>query len=266
MNDKNVIIVTGASRGIGRAAAALFQKKGFIVYALSRTRCDLEGVNPIICDVTDGVKLKNAIEGVFKAEKRIDVLVNNAGGGISGAVEKTALEDARRLFDLNFFAYFEAIKYAVPFMRAGKSGKIINVGSVAGTMHFPFQAFYSASKAAVEALSNSLRGELDPFNIKVSAILPGDTCTSFTEAREKEFEKNDPDYGERINRSISLMEKGERNGMPSEKVAQKIYKAVRSKNPRPAYTVGLSYNLLVFLDKICPKRLVQFVINSMYAK
>lgn len=265
MNDKKVIIVTGASRGIGREAAALFLEKGNIVYCLSRTCCDLEGINSVICDVTDSARLKEAIDGVYQKEKRIDVLVNNAGGGISGSVEKTIIGDARKLFELNFFSYFEAIKYTVPYMRSGKNGKIVNIGSVAGTLHFPFQAFYSATKAAVEALSNSLRGELAPFNIKVTAVLPGDTRTSFTDAREKGFENNDPDYGGRISRSIQKMEEGERSGMPPRKVAQKIYKAACSKNPRPAYIVGLSYNFFVFLNKVLPKRFVQFVINSMYA-
>ena len=266
MNDKNVVIVTGASRGIGRTAAALFRDNGYIVYALSRSGCDLEGVNSIICDEKNSAKLKEAIDGVFDAEKRIDVVVNNAGGGISGAVEKTVTADARNLFELNFFAYFEAIKYTLPHMRFLQSGRIINVGSVAGALHVPFQAFYSASKAAVEALSNCLRGELAPFNIKVSTIMPGDTRTGFTDAREKDFDENDADYGSRISRSIMLMEKDERNGMSPEKTAQKIYTAAASSKPKPVYTVGFSYNFFVFCNKILPKRLMQFIINTMYAK
>lgn len=266
MSDKKVIIVTGASRGIGQAVAALFLEKGFIVYTLSRSGCDLEGVNSVICDVTDGVNLKKTIKNIFEAEKRIDILVNNAGGGISGAIEKTAPADARSLFELNFFAYFEAISCTIPYMRSRGGGKIINIGSVAGALHVPFQAFYSASKAAVEALSNCLRGELAPFNIKVSTIMPGDTCTGFTNAREKYYDENDADYGRRIDRSVKLMEDDERNGMPPQKAAQIIHKAACSANPKPVYVVGFSYNLYCFLNKILPKRLMQFVINSMYAK
>ena len=266
MIDKKVIIVTGASRGIGYSTAALFLKKGHKVYAFSRSGCDLEGINSIICDVTDEISLKKAIDSVFEAEKRIDVLINNAGAGISGAVEKTAEADARKLFELNFFAYFEAIKYAVPYMRKQKSGKIINIGSVAGAMHVPFQAFYSASKAAVEALSNCLRGELAPFGIKVSTVMPGDTRTGFTGAREKDFLENDPDYGMRISRSIKMMEEDERKGMPPQKAAKVIYKAASCKNPKPAYVAGFSYNFFMFLNKVLPKRFVQFVLNSMYSK
>jgi len=266
MSDNKVVIITGGSRGIGLAAAQLFLEKGYTVYTISRTGCDVKGVNPILCDVTDGKRLKEAIDGIFARENRIDVLVNNAGGGISGSVEKTAPADARRLFELNFFACFEAVKYTVPYMRRRKSGKIINIGSVAGAMHVPFQAFYSASKAAVEALSNCLRGELEPFGIKVATVMPGDTKTGFTDAREKNFEKNDPDYGARISRSIELMEKDERSGMPAESVAKIIYKAAVSKNPKPVYVVGFKYNFFMLLARLLPKRLVQFILNSMYAK
>jgi len=266
MNEKKVVIITGGSRGIGRAAAALLCEKGYTVYALSRGGCDLPGVKSVVCDVTDAAHLKDAVDGVFQAEKRIDVLVNNAGGGISGAVEKTAPEDARRLFELNFFAVFEAVKYTAPYMRGKKSGKIVNVGSVAGAIHIPFQAFYSASKAAVEALSNCLRGELAPFGIKVSTIMPGDTRTNFTDAREKDFEENDPDYGARIYRSIKLMEEDERGGMSPKKVAQLIYRIIRSKNPRPVYVAGFKYKFFMLLNKILPKRFVQFVLNLKFAK
>ena len=266
MNDKKVIIVTGASRGIGMAVCAIFLEKGHIVYGLSRSGCDLEGVKSIICDITDGIALEKAIRGIFTAEKHIDILINNAGGGISGSAEKTSLNDAKRLFDLNFFAPFQAVKFAVPFMRAAKNGIIINIGSVAGVMHVPFQAFYSASKAALEAFSNCLRGELAPFGIKAAAILPGDTRTNFTDAREKNFSENDPDYGSRISRSIKLMENDERGGMSASKVAEIVYRAALSKNPKPVYTAGFKYKFFLLLNRLLPKRFVQYILNIMYAK
>ena len=266
MKDKKVVIVTGASKGIGRAAAALFAAKGHIVYALSRSGCDLQGVHSVLCDVTDGARLREAIDGIANAENRIDVLVSNAGAGIAGAAEKTDTATAKSLFELNFFALFEAAKCVIPHMRAAGGGHIVNVGSVAGALHLPFQAFYSASKAAVEAFGNALRGELKPFKIKVSAILPGDTRTHFTEAREKDFLPDDPDYGKRISRSISRMEHDERRGMPPEKVARKILKAARKKNPKPTYTVGAQYKFFLFLGKLLPRRWIQALINRLYAK
>jgi len=266
MKDSKIIIITGASRGIGYTTTEFLRDRGYIVYAISRSGCNIEKVNSIICDITDENRLKEVINNIFTAEKRIDVLINNAGGGISGSVEKTSTFDARKLFDLNFFAGFNAIKYVTPFMREQKSGKIINIGSVAGSMHIPFQAFYSATKAAVEALSNCLRGELSPFGIKVTTIMPGDTRTGFTDAREKAYEENDPDYGTRIYNSIKMMEHDEQNGMSPKSVAKLIYKAIRVKNPKPAYVVGFKYNFFMFLNKALPKRFVQFALNSMYAK
>jgi len=266
MKEKKVVIITGASRGIGHAGAEFLRDKGHNVYAISRSGCDLDGVNSVICDITDENKLKETIDRIFNAEKRIDVLINNAGGGISGSVEKTSAADAKRLFELNFFACFNAIKYAVPYMRGKKSGKIINIGSVAGSMHVPFQAFYSASKAAIGALSNCLRGELSPFGIKVTTIMPGDTRTGFTDAREKDYKEDDPDYGLRISNSIKMMEQDERNGMSPKKVARLIYKVICARNPKPAYIAGFKYKFFMFLDKVLPKRFVQFVLNSMYAK
>jgi len=265
MNEKKVVIVTGASRGIGYATAKIFLDNGYTVYAFSRSGCSLEGVNSVVCDVTSGAKLKESIDHVFNAEKRIDVLVNNAGGGISGAVEKTDSAEARGLFDLNFFAMFEAVKCTVPYMRAAGGGTIINLGSVAGSMHVPFQAFYSATKAAVEALSNCLRGELEPFNIKVATIMPGDTQTGFTDARQKNFEADDADYGSRIKHSIDIMEKDERSGMSPRKTAAMIYKASLRKNPKPLYAVGFKYEFFLFLGKIFPKGFVLSILNRIYA-
>ena len=302
MTEKQVVIITGASKGIGRATARLFCSKGYTVYGLARStgdvcvpRCvsppvcvpeggresaqrDTHGVGTgnmcvpphgfklVLCDITDSSKLKEAIDSIFTVEKRIDILVNNAGAGISGSVEKTAAADVRRLFDINFFSLFEAVKYTVPYMRAGGRGKIINIGSVAGSMHVPFQAFYSASKAAVEALSHCLRGELEPFNIKVTTILPGDTRTAFTSAREKNYETDDSHYGSRIARSIKLMEKDELRGMPPEKTAQVIFKAACSINPGPLYPVGVKYKIFLLLNKLLPKCFIQFVLNMIYAK
>ena len=266
MNDRKVVIITGASRGIGYAAARLFLDNGYVVYAFSRSGCNLKGVNSVVCDITQGAKLKESIDDVFNKEKRIDVLVNNAGGGISGAVEKTGPAEARDLFELNFFAVFEAVKYTVPYMRAAGGGVIINVGSVAGELHVPFQAFYSASKAAVEALSNCLRGELEPFNIRVATILPGDTQTGFTDARQKNFEAGDADYGSRIERSIGIMERDERGGMSPQKTAKVIYKASLRKSPRPLYAVGFKYGFFLLLGRIFPKSFVLWILNSMYAK
>jgi short-subunit dehydrogenase len=261
---KKIAVITGGSSGIGYYTALYLLKKGFSVYALSRSGIIEAGLNSINCDVTDFVRLKEVIDYIAEKEGGIDILINNAGFGISGAAEKTPIEDVKKLFELNFFAAFEAIKCVTPHMRAHGGGKIINTGSVAGVLHLPFQSFYSASKAALGALSNALRNELKPFKIRLATILPGDTKTGFTAARKKDFLAEDEYYKNRIKKSIEQMEHDESRGTHPNKVAKTIYKAIRKKNPKPNYTVGIKYKLFVLADKLLPKRLVQYIIGKIY--
>ena len=148
-NPKRIVLITGASGGIGLAAAKLFFAKGDRVYGLSRRPCPEEGIESICADVTDEAAVRNAIKTVVSREGRLDVLICNAGFGISGAVEFTAYADAKRQFDVNFFGTSNCIRAALPEMRRQGSGMIIVTSSVAGMLSIPFQAYYSASKAAL---------------------------------------------------------------------------------------------------------------------
>jgi short-subunit dehydrogenase len=254
-------VITGASAGIGHAAALYFIKKGYTVYNISRRPA--QGINSIAADITDKASVDDAIKHIAAAEGRIDVLVNNAGMGISGSVENTPPEDAHRIFEVNFFGALNAIQSVIPVMRKQGGGTIINVSSAGAPLALPFQAFYSASKSALSALSEALRCELKPFGIKVSSILPGDVKTEFTAKRAKNA-ADDPSYGDRIAKSVSKMERDEQNGMPPEKIAKAIYKLAQSKNP-PVYVVsGAAYKLSVRLSKVLPKRAVTFFIGKIY--
>jgi len=148
-------------------------------------------------------------------------------------------------------------------MRAGGGGIIINMSSAAAALPLPFQAFYSASKAALSSLSNSFRIEFAPINIKFCAVLPGDVRTEFTDKREKN-KSNDPVYGDRIDKSVAVMERDERNGMPPESIAMLIYKLSCKKNPPPSKVGGLKYAVFVKLSKVLPERLVVFLISRIY--
>ena len=141
---------------------------------------------------------------------------------------------------------------------------IINISSVAGLLPIPFQAMYSMSKAAVISFSDALRNELRPYGVRVTSILPGDTKTGFTDSREKSEDL--AGYGDRINRSVSKMERDERNGVSPYKVAKKIIKVSKKKNPNTYYVVGFSYSLLIFLSRILPKRFTNWLIYRLYAK
>ena len=189
--DKTVVIITGANSGIGRATATALLKEHCIVYDFSRRDLSVDEVNHIKVDVTDEDNVNSAVREVYEKEGRINVVINCAGFGISGAVEFTALEDAKAQFDVNFFGMVNVNKAVIPYMRKNGSGRIVNISSVAAVAHIPFQTFYSASKAAIESYTCALGNELKPFNITVTAIQPGDICTEFTKARKKTFDGDD---------------------------------------------------------------------------
>jgi short-subunit dehydrogenase len=256
-----VVIITGASAGIGKTTAELYKSKGYIVYNLARR--EAEGLNNIKTDVSRREDIQAAFKQIYDKEGSIDIVVNNAGMGISGAIESTTPEAAHKLMDINFYGALYVMQEAVPYMRKSGGGTIINTSSAAAKLPIPFQAFYSASKAALSSLSDALRIEVAPMNIKVTAILPGDVKTEFTEKREKN-KSNDPVYGERIDRSVAVMERDEQNGMSPMVIAKQIVKLSESKNPPPYVVGGKKYALLVWLAKILPYRFVVYVMGKIY--
>lgn len=258
-----VALVTGASKGIGLAVSQKLAAMGYTVYGGARGAFSHPDIISVQLDVTKPESVKQAVESIISKEGRLDLLVNNAGMGISGAVEKTPDDEARYIFDVNLFGPFFMIKKCLPYLRESK-GRIINISSVAAALCIPFQAFYSSTKAALEGLTYALIPEIAPFGIKLTNILPGDTRTNFTDARKKSFEKEDPVYGDRIWRSVSVMEKDERGGMSPEKVANTIAKTLRRKNPPVIKAVGFQYKLFLFLNKLLPKKLVIWLIGKLY--
>jgi len=275
MNGK-VVLVTGASSGIGKAAANLFAKEGYRVYGTSRkkqadgTEANAEDagsngfVKMVQMDVCSADSVKTAIDYILKQEGRIDILVNNAGFGIAGSIEDTSEEEAFKQFDTNFFGVHRVLRQVVPIMRQQGSGLIINVSSVAGLISIPFQAMYSASKYAVEALTEALRMELKPYGIKAVAVEPGDTRTGFTGSRQFVAASENSVYRSKFLKAINRMIKDETNGPGPETVARVIVKAARMKNPPVRITVGFSYKLLVFLRRIVPARLSESILYKMY--
>lgn len=260
---KKVAIVTGASSGIGLSTAKFLAGKGYTVYGVARRPFEVENVNCIPLDVTNHSGVKELVADVISKEGQIDVLVNNAGMGISGAVENTEIEKAEKIFNINYFGALYFCQSVIPHMRSKKYGRIINMCSVASLIGIPFQSFYSSTKAALLALTESLRSELKPFNIKACAILPGDVHTGFTDARVKN--KHDAEvYGQKIKKSVGTMEKDERNGMKPEKVAKAVYKQIKKRNPCPQKVVGFKYKILAILIKFFPRRFVLWAVNKIY--
>ena len=258
-----IVAVTGASSGIGLAAARLFRDRGDKVYCLSRTVPKEPGITFIHTDVTDEASVNAAFGAIGKAEGRIDVLLSNAGIGVSGAAECTTMQDAKRQLDVNFFGLHACVRAAVPLMRA-HGGTILATSSVAAVFAIPFQAFYSASKFAVNALVLALANELKPFNIRVAAIMPGDVKTGFTGARVKAA--RDDNYGQSVEKSVAVMEHDEQNGMGPELIAKRFVALSLKKHPKVLSTVGLQYKFFCFLGKVLPIRLQNFIVGKMYIK
>lgn len=260
-----VVVITGASGGIGLSTAKYLSKKGYIVYGLSRRGMNEDGITSIRCDVTKVEELANAFKQVYDSEGKIDVLVNNAGMGVSGAVEYASIDEMKKIFDLNVFALVNASQASLKYLRESK-GLIVNIGSVAGELTIPFQTYYSMTKVAVSTFTEGLRMEVKPFKIRVSCVMPGDTKTDFTKNREKPIVDSDPLYSDRIKNSLSKMEKDEQNGVDPIKVSKVIYKVIKKTNPPVKVTVGFDYKLLVFLKRLLPNKLVNYILYRMYGK
>lgn len=275
--DNIVILVTGASSGIGQAIAKkLASNPNYIVYGTSRQTTDDRSIsvadNPygqkirmLKMDVTDEHSISKAVEQLITNEKGIDVLINSAGFGISGAIESVPVDVAQKQFDVNFFGTIRVIQKVLPYMREQKKGLIINIGSVAGYIPIPFQSMYSAAKYALESLSESLRMELSPFHIPVCLVEPGDTCTNFTKSRMKAGrEEIEILYNPASENAVTVMEKDEQNGYPPEKVAQTVYKLIKKKNPPMRTTVGFDYKAIYILMKVLPTGLKQRFLKWKY--
>ena len=259
-----VVAITGASSGIGRATAKYFAAKGWKVYNISRRLSGEAGIINIAADVTVEEEVKKAFAQIRSESGHLDLLVNNAGFGISGAVEFTELNEARSQFDVNFFGTFNCIKAALPMLKE-RQGRIICISSAAAIFAIPFQSFYSATKAAINILVSALANELKPFKVSVCALQLGDVKTGFTGSRVKSYAGDDV-YGGAIGRSVAIMEKDEQSGMSPETIAAAIFKTANKRKVKPIYTVGGQYKILAFLNKILPHSLVNFVIRKLYIK
>ena len=247
-----VVLITGGSSGIGKNAALALVKAGCTVYEMSRKdSVGLEGVRHIRGDVTDETQAAAAVREVVEREGRLDVLINNAGFGISGAVEFTPPSEAMN-------------KAALPVMREQGGGRIVCMSSVAAPIAIPFQAYYSASKAAVRTYCLALHEEVRPYGVEICVIMPGDIATGFTAARAKSAEGDDV-YGGRISRSVAVMEHDEQTGMTAEFAGRFVAKIATKKGHKPVVTMGGKYKVFVFFTRLMSTRLMTFLVGKIYA-
>lgn len=263
--DKIVAIVTGGNSGIGLCTAVALRDAGCTVYEFSRREILTDGIIHVTADVTDELAVKSAVDKVVEQEGKIDIVINCAGFGISGAVEFTEISEAKRQFDVNFFGTVNINKAVLPVMRKAGSGRIVNISSVAAVAHIPFQTYYSASKAAIESYTCALANEVRPYGITVTAIQPGDITTGFTDARRK-CDSGDVEYGGRISRSVAGMERDERKGMSAETAGKYIADIALKKSVKPISAIGFSYKCLSALCKVAPCSFRNWIVGMLYAK
>ena len=258
-----VILITGASSGIGFDAAEAFARQGHRVYAAARRVERMEplkalGVVPLRMDVTDEASMAEGVRTVLEAEGRIDALVNNAGYGYFGAIENVPIEDARRQLEVNVFGLAQLCRLVLPTMRKQGSGRIVNISSVAGKVVMYFGGWYHVSKYSVEALSDALRMEVKPFGIDVSLIEPGGIRTDWgliAADHLAESSKGTPYEAEGL-REAETMHKAYSSRLLSKPsvVTRAISKAVNSRRPRARYRIGFGAGTLVFFHALLPAK------------
>lgn len=258
-----VAIVTGAGSGIGLSASKALARYGWTVYDFSRTDRAAPNVKHIGCDISDEAQVRAAVSRVIEEQGRIDLLLNNAGFGISSAVEFTRAEEAEKLIRVNLLGADNVTRAVLGTMRAQRGGRILFTSSIAGILPIPFQAWYSVTKAAINAYALALRNEVAPFGVSVCAVMPGDIHTGFTAAREKSAAGDDV-YGGRIEKAVSAMEKDERNGMSPDAAGAYLAKIAGKKRVKPLYAIGAQYKLFAVLAKLLPARLSNWIVGRLY--
>ena len=261
---KKVIVISGASSGIGFTTANYFLEKGWIVYGIARKPAEevKANFNYYQGDICDSPLMQKIAKEIYDKEGQIDVLLNNAGFGISGAIEFTEKEKVEKIFAVNTIAQIDMCKIYIPYLRETK-GKIIFTSSVAAPAAIPFQACYSSTKAAIESFALALSKEVRSQGIKIACVRPGDTKTGFTEARDKNEQTNEA-YGDIINKKTRNMERFEINGMQPIAVSKLVYKVARRKNPPLISSVGFGYKFISSLLKIMPVRWSNYFIYKYY--
>ena len=263
---QQVIIITGASSGFGRATAELLAARGHRVYGLCRREMESDKIQYRNCDVRDREAIGATVESIIREAGRVDVLINNAGMGIGGALELATAEEIDLQMGTNFMGCVGMCQAVLPHMRRRRSGKIINLSSIGGVMGLPYQGFYSASKFAIEGFSEALAAEVRRFGIRVCMVEPGDFATGFTGSRKNsQATLDDPDYGPVFKNSLAIIEKEENGGLQPEVLARRIAKLVERKNPPLRSVVSnLEQWLSVVIKRVLTGNQMVGVLRSYY--
>lgn len=262
-----VVLITGASSGIGKSIATFLSEKGYKVYGTSRNPKNTENFSfqLIALDVLKVDTINSAIDLIIKKEGRLDVLVNNAGMGITGPIEDTPTDEMRAVFNTNLFGAIDVMKAVLPQMRKQKSGTIVNVTSIAGYMGLPFRGLYSATKGALETITEATSMEVKPFGIKVVNVAPGDFATNIAAGRYHTPVFETSAYKENYQMNLDLMDAHVSGGMDPVEMAKAVHKIINSKNPKIHYKVGgFMEKFSIVLKRILPDRTYEKILMNHY--
>lgn len=248
-----VVLVTGASHGLGKAIAVCLHQKGYRVYGTSRQPSVETSFPMLVLDVCNVASVHAAVSFLLGREGRIDVLINNAGIGMAGPLEQVSMENVHRVFDTNVFGALRISQAVLPVMRKQGKGQIIHIGSIGGEFGLPFRGVYSATKAALSMISDAMRFETGKFGIQTTTVLAGDMQTAINDHRIKDYRPGDAVYSATFEKVYAGIDRHVNRGIPSEKAAFFVESLLRKKALRNRYVVGPPLQRLsLTLKKILP--------------
>jgi len=262
-----VILITGGSSGIGKSIGEYLTEKGFKVYGTSRSpQKYADSKFPIIAlDVADNASIVACVNTVIDAESQLDVVINNAGAGITGPIEEIPDIEIKRNFETNFFGPINVIKAVLPQMRKQNSGLIINVTSIAGYMGLPYRGIYSASKGALELLTEAFRMEIKDFNIHMTNVAPGDFATNIAAGRYHAPVKENSPYKTSYGNTLELMDAHVDSGKDPLLMAKVVYSIINTKSPKGHYKVGeFLQKFSIVLKRILPSKVYEKMLMNHY--
>lgn len=262
-----IILITGGSSGIGKAVGEFLQEKGYTVYGTSRNPETVQNskLKLLALDVRNTNSIQSCIDEVIRLEGRIDVLINNAGVGITGPLEEIPMEEIKNNFDTNLFGPIALMKAVLPAMRSQKSGLIINVTSIAGYMGLPFRSIYSASKGALELITESIRMETKAFGIQITNVAPGDFATDIASRRFHAPVQKGSAYEKVYQAQLDMVNEHVNSGSDPIDMAIAIAKIIESPKPKVHYKVGaFMQKFSIVLKRILPDTVYEKILMNHY--
>ena len=262
-----VVLITGGSSGIGKSIGEFLHQKGFVVYGTSRNPERIsDSVFPLVAlDVRNVDSIKAAVDNVISKSGRLDIVINNAGVGITGPLEEIPTAEIKNNFETNLFGPIEVIKAVLPQMRNQKSGLIINVTSIAGYMGLPFRSVYSSSKGALELITEGLNMEVKPFGIHITNVAPGDFATNIASGRfHAPLIKGSP-YETTYGNTLEMMNEHVDSGSDPNEMAKAIFSIIETKNPKIHYKVGaFMQKFSIVLKRVLPDKVYEKLLMNHY--